>query len=771
MNPGSSYPFKKIVLLFLLVFIAGNAGNKLLSQNSKNIDSLMQVFKTDKDTALINTYIAIGDFYLNSDPDTSVYFFRLALKQSEALLNTKKDTYYNSVLKTDKSKALRQIGWNAYQKGNYEEALSLYDQALNGLDKMLEEAIGLAEEPLGKLKRRSTWLRSATHGNIGLVYHKQGNYATAIDHYLMAVKLCEELKDKKLLSVHYGNIGIVYMNQDKYDKALDFYNRSLKLKEELGNKGGIAITLNNIGIVHKDMGHYAEAIAVYNRALAINEGIKSKAGIGFNLANLAIVYGMQKEYDKALEYNFKVIAIKEELGDQNGMSLAQANIGHIYTLLKKYADAETYLLRANALAQKLQSLELLKETHQYLYELYDAQNKPALALEQHKKYIQFKDSIHNEESIKQQTSAELNYEFEKKQAVEHAAQEKKDALAKEEKEKQGIIFSATIVVLVVVSVFLFLLFNRFKLTQKQKKVIEEKERETQKQNEVISNQKNLVEEKHKEITDSINYAERIQRSFLASKEMLDAQFSDYFVFFKPKDIVSGDFYWATTVNSGQVAAGSNENILPTANRRLFCLVTADSTGHGVPGAIMSIVNISCLKEAVVKGIVSPDQILNETRRLVIDNLKNDGSKEGGKDGMDCSFLSFDLNAPFEGGGAGVLYCAAANNPVWIVRGQQCIEIKPDRMPVGKHDKDYAPFNLYKHDLQKGDVIYTLTDGFADQFGGESGKKFKTKQLQDLLLSMSHKPMQSQKQELDDVFDKWKGKLEQVDDVTIIGIRI
>lgn len=764
MNFRSNYPFIKIVLLFLPAFFAGNVGNRLFSQNSKNIDSLIQVSKTGKDTALINTYIAIGDFYLNSDPDTSVYFFRLALKQSEALLNTRSDAYYNSVLKIDKSKALRQIGWNAYQKGDYEEALGIYDQSLKGLDKMLEEAVNMPEEPLNKLKRRSTWLRSATHGNIGLVYHKQGNYATAIDHYLMAVKLGDELKDKKLLSVHYGNIGIVYMNQEKYEKALDFYNKSLKLKEELGNKGGIAVTLNNIGIVHKDMGHYTEAIDVYNKALAINESIKSKAGIGFNLANLAIVYGMQQEYDKALDYNFKVISIKEELGDQNGICLAQANIGHIYTLLKKYADAETYLLRANALAQKLQSLELLKETHQYLYELYDAQNKPALALEQHKKYIQFKDSIHNEENIKQQTSAELNYEFEKKQAVEHAAQEQKDALAKEEKEKQRIIFYATIVVLAIVSVFLFLLFNRFKLTQKQKRVIEEKEKETQKQNEIISNQKNLVEEKHKEITDSINYAERIQRSFLASKEMLDAQFSDYFVFFKPKDVVSGDFYWATTVNSGQAATGSSENTLPTAGGQLFCLVTADSTGHGVPGAIMSIVNISCLKEAVVKGITDPDEILNETRRLVIENLKNDGSEEGGKDGMDCSLLSFDFKNS-------VLYCAAANNPVWIIREQDCIEVRPDRMPVGKHDKDYAPFNLHKHNLQKGDVIYTLTDGFADQFGGESGKKFKTKQLQELLLSISHKPMQSQKQELNEVFNKWKGNLEQVDDVTIIGIRI
>jgi serine phosphatase RsbU (regulator of sigma subunit) len=270
----------------------------------------------------------------------------------------------------------------------------------------------------------------------------------------------------------------------------------------------------------------------------------------------------------------------------------------------------------------------------------------------------------------------------------------------------------------------------------------------------VVEQKNLIEEKaaelaarHKEITDSINYAERIQRAMLASKNLLDENLNDYFVLFKPKDVVSGDFYWATKL--------LNNN---------FMLVTADSTGHGVAGAIMSIVNIACIKEAVSKDIMSPDLLLNEIRKLVIASLKNDGSSEGGKDGMDASLISFDFKN-------NILYCACAINPVWIIRNNELIEIKADRFPIGKHDMNKTPFALQTHQLQKGDLIYTLTDGFADQFGGPKGRKYMYKQLKDLLVSISSETMEVQKQKLDSVFNNWKGEMEQIDDVCVIGIRV
>ena len=320
-------------------------------------------------------------------------------------------------------------------------------------------------------------------------------------------------------------------------------------------------------------------------------------------------------------------------------------------------------------------------------------------------------------------------------------------------------FRSLVGLLIISSVWYYIKSREKKLVAEKiilEKTVEERTEELVQKNIVVEQQKNLVEEKHKEITDSINYAERIQRALLASKKMLDENLSNYFILFKPKDVVSGDFYWATKL--------SNNN---------FVLVNADSTGHGVPGAIMSIVNIASLKEASLQGITSPDLLLNETRRLVIENLKNDGSAEGGKDGMDGSLLSFDFKN-------NILHCASANNPIWVIRNvsssavenkHELIEIKADRLPIGKHDRDKEPFTLHTLNLQKGDVVYTLTDGFPDQFGGANGKKFKHKQLQNLLLAMANEPMETQKQKLNDVFDNWKGNLEQVDDVCLIGVRV
>ena len=264
--------------------------------------------------------------------------------------------------------------------------------------------------------------------------------------------------------------------------------------------------------------------------------------------------------------------------------------------------------------------------------------------------------------------------------------------------------------------------------------------------EEVVRQRHIVEEKHKEITDSINYAERIQRSFLATKELLDENLKDHFVFFKPKDIVSGDFYFAEKLTNNS-----------------FLLATADSTGHGVPGAIMSLLNITSLEKAI-ENQDQPSDILNTTRKIIIERLKKDGSVEGGKDGMDCSVICFDFKKK-------KIIVSAANNPVWIVRGSETIEIKPDKMPVGKHDKQDVSFTQQTIDIKKGDVIYTLTDGFSDQFGGSLGKKFMSKKLRELLSKNAHLPMEEQRSILENTFISWVGDLEQIDDVTLIGVRV
>jgi len=268
----------------------------------------------------------------------------------------------------------------------------------------------------------------------------------------------------------------------------------------------------------------------------------------------------------------------------------------------------------------------------------------------------------------------------------------------------------------------------------------------------VVEQKELIEEKQKEILDSINYAKRIQSAMLASDHLFSQNLKNYFVFFEPKDIVSGDFYWASPIPDGK-----------------FVLVSADSTGHGVPGAMMSMLNISCLNEAInERKLLSPAAILDHARQRIISSLAQDGSDEGGKDGMDCSVVVFDFKN-------GSLTFAAANNPVWIVRaganGAELIELKPDRMPVGKHAKDNVPFTETTVEIKSGDMIYTLTDGMPDQFGGERQKKFTYKRLKDILIEIHYNTSKEQKDYLSKTFYAWRGGLEQVDDVLIIGVKV
>ncbi|MFT7613453.1 MAG: serine phosphatase RsbU (regulator of sigma subunit), partial [Parvicellaceae bacterium] len=277
--------------------------------------------------------------------------------------------------------------------------------------------------------------------------------------------------------------------------------------------------------------------------------------------------------------------------------------------------------------------------------------------------------------------------------------------------------------------------------------VEAKNVEIEKQKEEVEKQKEHIEEAHKEITDSIDYAERIQFSFLATKAMLDENLGEHFVFFRPKDVVSGDFYLAGTLSNGN-----------------FAIVNADSTGHGVPGAIMSILNITAIEKAVDVGITSPAEIFNSARTTIIERLKKDGSEHGGKDGMDASIVCFNADKT-------KMTYTAAQNPIWVIRDGEVIQIKAEKMPVGKHDNDHVPFVGGEFDLQKGDIVYTLTDGFQDQFGGPKGKKFMIKKMREYVLSISHLPMQEQYQKLDEVFSNWRGDQEQVDDVCIIGVRV
>jgi serine phosphatase RsbU (regulator of sigma subunit) len=443
-----------------------------------------------------------------------------------------------------------------------------------------------------------------------------------------------------------------------------------------------------------------------------------------------VLFAKNDRYPKGLECFERALKIKESLGDKNGMANNLANIGMTLFKEKKYPEALVYEMRGAEMARTYKGKNTEMQAEEILYKTFKGMGKTNEALTHYEKYILLKDTLFAEARQKEVVRKEMNYIYEKKEAELKIKSEAQEVVAAEGKKRQQFVIYGVVGVLLIVIVFSVFLFRRFKITQKQKRIIEQ--------------QKHIVEESQREIIDSINYAKRIQYSLLATDSMLKKHLPDYFVLFSPKDIVSGDFYWAAEYKDS------------------FYLAVCDSTGHGVPGAFMSILNIGFLSEAVKeKDITKPNEILNYVRARLIETI----SKEGQQDGMDCILIKIKRTENL----VDVEYAAANNEPV-LLRDGRMNELAKDKMPVGKGEKTDG-FTLHTLQLRKGDSLILYTDGYADQFGGPKGKKFKYKPLNELLLANQYKPCQEQKEVLVSAFVDWKGELQQVDDVTVIGIRI
>lgn len=782
---------------------------------AQNTDSLLKVFKEAKhDTVKVYTLMWLTETVPDSEwPKYNDQY----LKLTKAKLDVTSDPAEKKFYKFHYARALNNLGYIESDLGDLNKAVEHYKASLN-----IREEIG---DKSGV---------AACLNNIGNSYEFRGDYETALDYYHKSIKIKEEVGNKEGIASSLNNIASIYQRIGKTDLALENFNKSLKIRREIKNKDAIAISLNNLGGFYDAVGNIPKAIEAFSESLKICEEIQDKNGQGlacnslggvyedqkdfanakkyyrkglklfkevgykegegtaycniaamfkdekkidsalayFNKAlkifidtedglktarvysNLAVIEEEAKSFDKALAYYEKALDIQRKYQDKQGLAFSLKNIGTVYYKKRDLARAIQFGKQSLEYSLELGFPANIRNVSQLLYKCYKETGNYSEALNNHERFIKMRDSLENLETQKATIRQQTNYEYEKKKVLSDKENEFKlrqqEEKASAEKTKQNIIIVSVSLLLIIVAVFSVFLYNRFRVTQKQKVIIEIKEKETQQQ-------KHVIEEKHKEITDSINYAERIQRSFLATKELLDENLpgingkASYFVLFKPKDVVSGDFYWASMLNNGN-----------------FAFATADSTGHGVPGAIMSLLNITSLEKAI-EHTSDPAEILNFTRKTIIQRLKKDGSVDGGKDGMDCSLMSLNRKKMR-------LEVAAANNPVWIVRkldGDECelIEIRPDKMPVGKHDRDTEPFTLHTVDLKEGDVIYALTDGYPDQFGGTKGKKFMIKKLKELVLSGQHLNLEEQKVYYERTFVDWVGDLEQIDDVTLVGIKV
>jgi serine phosphatase RsbU (regulator of sigma subunit) len=318
-------------------------------------------------------------------------------------------------------------------------------------------------------------------------------------------------------------------------------------------------------------------------------------------------------------------------------------------------------------------------------------------------------------------------------------------------EKQKLILYFVLLALFLVSFLGYYIYRSYKIKKEANIRLEEKNRtislqkdEIEKQRDIAAAQRDQIAYQKKHITDSIVYAKRIQTALIPSLELFSDKL-EHFVLYKPLDIVSGDFYWVST----------QEN--------LHVIIAADCTGHGVPGAFMSMLGVTMLNEIVnEKHILMPDQIIENLRQGIIKSLKQVAEEESIKDGMDIAVCVIDFEK-------NILWYAGANSPLYLVRGNELTHYRADKMPVAIHYK-MEPFTLHRIDIQKGDAFYIFSDGYADQFGGPKQRKFMSMQLRETLVAMSGIPMLQQGERLNEIFGEWRGDNPQVDDVTLIGVR-
>lgn len=761
------YKIRILLFFFFQIFQIYNTCGQ-----SREIDSLYKCLKTEKrDTIIAKIYYSIA-YNLNSSGDSA-----------EAIQN-----FFKSIEWSKKSKFYRLEG-KTYSKlgtilndaGNYDSSLVWTNKAIT----VLKKSTGYSE-------------LSSAYTNRGTIFFIKGRYNEAMNSFLTGLKIAEEYHLENKIGPLISNISVVYFDQKKYDEAMLYCKRAIAFYISNDSPGKAMAAYNNLGNIYFEISRLKNSSKLMDSALFY---YKKAASDKFTtdeinahstaLGNIGNVYSDRGEFETALKYYLLSIKEKEKLNDKDGLSFEYANIGQTLSDLKKYKEAIKYLEKGYSVSTEIQSLDGISENAQYLSEAYDKSGDKSKALFYFKIFKQYNDSIYNADNTEERTQLMLNYEFNKKEERSKISQARKDALKEEELKRQRFMVYLSIVVLLLVAVFTYFLFRANSKNKKanvllssQKEQIEQTNEELNQQNEEIAaqrdeieNQKSKVEIQHQEIKDSILYAKRIQQALLTSEGYVTQFLPEYFVLFKPKDVVSGDFYWF--YGNPKPEEIKNDSVYISA---------ADCTGHGVPGAFMSMMGINFLNEIVVeKKISAPDEILNELRKMIISALNPKGSGVESKDGMDivlCNLNTTTLEINF----------ASANNPLYIVREfagsvvqsdksvslsqklsnsktYELTEYKADKFPVGKYNDIEKSFTLQTVQLQKNDQVYLFSDGFADQFGGSNNKKFKYKQLQDLLLMIADMPLTNQKEILNGTFENWRGDNEQVDDVLIIGIRV
>lgn len=627
---------------------------------------------------------------------------------------------------------------------------------------------------------------------IAYIYSLQSNHEKALEIVLQKAKEIEGEKSQKQKERVFIYTGFIYRNFGEYEKAREYFNKALEIGDSTDITGYYHDALNELGNILSFQKNYREALNYQLRALRIREKLNIISSVGYSFNDIAVTFLNQNDTKNAILYLRKSVEHHKKIAENWGLAHNYIALSDVFIPIRKDL-AFKYIDSAFVIAQKLKLKSVYALVYGQYFKYYNTVEDYEKAIDYLGLTYQYNDSIKNESVEKQLKLLDLRFENERKDK-----EITKNQL--QIRNQRFWLFSFVIGLLVTLffGTWLLQLYRKIKFAKanlelQNKTILEQKEEIITQRDEIIAQrdlvtlQKNQLESIHQHVTDSINYAQQIQETLLPNYEDLlkDIRLSgieDFFVMYRPLDIVSGDFYWAFR-----------------KDHSLFFAVS-DCTGHGVRGAFMSILGISFLNEIVkIKHIYQTNIILEELRASIIESLKQKLTPGGHQDGMDIAICMIDTQSL-------KLFYSGAHIPCMVLRKSplehipdsdawdflknntktssacrslvmktdqsvvELLEIKPDKNPVSLHYR-MEPYSFNSLQLRKGDIIFLLTDGFQDQIGGDQGRKFQSGRIKEFLVNCYSDNFITQMERLEQGFANWKGKYSQVDDVTIFAIRV
>lgn len=598
-----------------------------------------------------------------------------------------------------------------------------------------KQAFSIAQEALELAKEtHNPSLIGKSQNTIGDLYWFSGDYTHASTFYFDALKNYQQTSDSDIIAECYRNIGWIYLGQNKYEQAENYFKKSLELNIQLK-------------LIKKEIANYDDLCNLFIQSKQFENGLiysaKSKKlakeinylyAYGIIHATEAQLYYGLKNFDIAENRYLTAIRILKDYPNQTyNFSIAHIGLAKVYLAKGKLSDAQKYCYKSVLLAKENNYLKELAEAYGLAASIAKKSNDFKTAYTLLELYSQTNDSVNelNNKNYVQELAARMEVEQNKLQ-IKNLEQQTKLNASVIASERSFKFFLIVVILILLVLAFIIL----YSFLQKRK------------DNRLLENAYSVIEQKNKDISDSIDYALHIQQARLPHVETIKNCFPEFFVLYLPRDTVSGDFYWFSETES---------------KKKIFAV--ADCTGHGIPGAFMSMMGIDGLNYTILeKHIESPAKILTHVNKFIIDSLKQNSGSSRSKDGMDAVVCVF--NEDMSG-----CWMAGANRPMWLVRQGELMTFLPDKMAIGGYTSHDFIFQEQYVTLQKGDCIYLFSDGYPDQFGGEQNKKFMTKNLKQLFAEIAHLSDETQQSILHTKLQEWKGDIPQIDDIIVVGIKV